>query len=244
MLYDSVYRPAPHLVQSAAETLTRVHVYAAPLLRTGVEQILAGSRFVLAEPALLNTSQPSEVDDCSADLFIVDSTERLDETSYLIAELKLRNPTARVIILADHFDIDEVTAARLAGADGFCLTSASRDVLVRSIELVMLGEIVIPSELVLALIESTAHIGDQPLTPCLGMFVASAPERPLSSREIQVLNLLREGAPNKVIARELDLAEATVKVHVKTILRKIGVRNRAQAALWAAYHLTGDATVE
>jgi two-component system nitrate/nitrite response regulator NarL len=45
------------------------------------------------------------------------------------------------------------------------------------------------------------------------------------------------GTPNKVIARNLDITEATIKVHVKAILRKIGVANRTQAAMWATEHL-------
>ena len=54
----------------------------------------------------------------------------------------------------------------------------------------------------------------------------------LSPREISVLNLLSEGLSNKYIARELDIAEPTVKCHVKSILRKLGVRNRFEAAMW------------
>jgi two-component system, NarL family, nitrate/nitrite response regulator NarL len=48
---------------------------------------------------------------------------------------------------------------------------------------------------------------------------------------------LREGAPNKLIARKLDITEATIKVHVKAILRKIGAANRTQAAMWASQRL-------
>jgi two-component system nitrate/nitrite response regulator NarL len=54
-----------------------------------------------------------------------------------------------------------------------------------------------------------------------------------SPREASILQLLREGAPNKLIARQLSLTEATVKVHLKSILRKIRVNNRTQAAVWA-----------
>jgi two-component system nitrate/nitrite response regulator NarL len=54
-----------------------------------------------------------------------------------------------------------------------------------------------------------------------------------SPREASILQLLRQGAPNKLIARQLSLTEATVKVHLKSILRKIGVNNRTQAAVWA-----------
>jgi two-component system, NarL family, nitrate/nitrite response regulator NarL len=66
-------------------------------------------------------------------------------------------------------------------------------------------------------------------------------ERPpasmLSPRETSILHLLREGAPNKLIARQLSLTEATVKVHLKSILRKIRVNNRTQAAIWAMERL-------
>jgi two-component system nitrate/nitrite response regulator NarL len=54
----------------------------------------------------------------------------------------------------------------------------------------------------------------------------------LSSRELMVLQLVAEGMANKMIARRLDLTEATVKVHIKSILRKLGLANRTQAAVW------------
>jgi two-component system nitrate/nitrite response regulator NarL len=62
---------------------------------------------------------------------------------------------------------------------------------------------------------------------------ARRPAPPFSPREASILQLLREGAPNKLIARQLSLTEATVKVHLKSILRKIRVNNRTQAAVWA-----------
>jgi two-component system nitrate/nitrite response regulator NarL len=59
----------------------------------------------------------------------------------------------------------------------------------------------------------------------------------LSAREMEIVGLLKEGAPNKVIALKLDITEATIKVHVKAILRKIGASNRTQAAMWAQQHM-------
>ncbi|GJE41195.1 Response regulator protein VraR [Methylobacterium soli] len=58
----------------------------------------------------------------------------------------------------------------------------------------------------------------------------------LSPREIDVLKHLAGGASNKIIARACDLAEATVKIHVKNVLRKLKTQNRTQAALWAIEH--------
>jgi two-component system nitrate/nitrite response regulator NarL len=67
----------------------------------------------------------------------------------------------------------------------------------------------------------------------------------LSVREREILSCLREGAPNKLIARKLEITEATIKVHVKAILRKIGAANRTQAAMWASQRLprTGVSTL-
>jgi two-component system nitrate/nitrite response regulator NarL len=64
------------------------------------------------------------------------------------------------------------------------------------------------------------------------------PSSNLSSRETAILNALVQGASNKIIAYRLSITEATVKVHVKAILRKIQVRNRTQAAIWALHHQT------
>lgn len=70
---------------------------------------------------------------------------------------------------------------------------------------------------------------------------AASPTPPvgLSAREITVIRKLREGASNKDIARDLQIVESTVKVHLRACYRKIGVRNRTQAAIWAANNLPG-----
>jgi two-component system nitrate/nitrite response regulator NarL len=60
-----------------------------------------------------------------------------------------------------------------------------------------------------------------------------------SSREIEIMDCPTQGDANKLIARKFEIAEATVKVHIKAILRKIGVKNRTQAAIWAQDHVAG-----
>jgi two-component system nitrate/nitrite response regulator NarL len=66
----------------------------------------------------------------------------------------------------------------------------------------------------------------------------SLPAKGLSTRETVILRCLMEGDSNKIIARKFDITEATVKVHVKAILRKIHAKNRTQAAIWASSHLS------
>jgi two-component system nitrate/nitrite response regulator NarL len=122
--------------------------------------------------------------------------------------------------------------------DGFCLAASAPEVLIKSFELVMLGETVMPSAVLRSIMDEAAQHRNQPLQgnsaePKLSELTTCK----LSAREAQILNCLREGAPNKVIARKLDITEATIKVHVKAILRKIGATNRTQAAMWASQRL-------
>jgi len=238
MLFDQANQEQQFLMETARSCMTRVHVYATPLLRTGIEQILDDVRFVVANSALQTTSERSAAGDTAADLFIVDENYRPHEILELIAELKAQNAAARVIVLAGQFDINAVISARHAGADGFCLTTSSRDVLIHSIALVMLGEVVMPSEQLLPFMGGHMNGVEHSQELNIGERLnGTASKKPLSDREVEVLGMLKEGAPNKIIARKLNVAEATVKVHVKAILRKLGVDNRSQAAIWAAHHL-------
>ena len=105
--------------------------------------------------------------------------------------------------------------------------SVSAEALNLALQLVILGE-----NLFLATGPVASGIrAAPPSTP------ATASTSRLSAREAEILRCIRSGASNKVIARELDVAEATVKVHVKSVLRKIEVSNRTQAAIWAIEHL-------
>jgi two-component system, NarL family, nitrate/nitrite response regulator NarL len=111
--------------------------------------------------------------------------------------------------------------------------------LVKALDLVMLGETFIPAAVSLALLNQTASrpqfrsgVSTAPL-PANDF----APASRLSTREAQILHHLTRGASNKLIARDLGVAEATVKVHIKAILRKVKAANRTQAAMWAQQHL-------
>jgi len=214
-----------------------LRICASPLVRVGLEEMLKATRFVVLP------EQPGR-DDTSCDLLILGDGHHPNGLTDPINTLKTQYPSARMVVLADQFDFSAVMAAWHAGADGFCLMTAGRDVLIHSFELVMLGEAVVPSDLIRAIMgdnvrkaEGALRLGPENLKNI------APPKRPLTSREVEILNWLREGTPNKVIARKLNLTEATVKVHVKTILRKIGAENRTQAAIWAADHLLNENAV-
>lgn len=133
---------------------------------------------------------------------------------------------ARLLVLSGELSVDELGACLRVGAGGYLLSNISKDVLTHSLRLILLGETVFPSQL------ATAWATGQLRQNANSVGVSKALEC-LTQRETEILGCLTEGAPNKLIARQLGITEATVKIHVKSLIRKIGVQNRTQAALWA-----------
>ena len=129
---------------------------------------------------------------------------------------------------------------RLAGTDSVVLTSTAGNALLKALELVLLGQRVYPAGLFQSTPapESIYDADCRALLPACDDMPDNGAEsrfpnglRQLSERELQVVNLLCNGSPNKIIARQLGITESTVKVHVKAILRKTHARNRTEAAL-------------
>ncbi|MBJ6123843.1 LuxR C-terminal-related transcriptional regulator [Microvirga splendida] len=234
-------RRIPHLEESRTTVFS---ICSNPLLRIGLEAVLAGGRFNVWREAIDDISTLPQSQDWEHALFIVDGGASSDAAVGVINRIKERFSSAKIVMLAEVFDANMVSAAWKAGAHGFCLSNSRSEILVGSLELVMLGETVLPSALVLSMAEPSARRAASALESFPGGredYEISG--RKLSAREAQILGYLREGAPNKVIARELNLSESTVKVHVKAILKKVGACNRTQAALWATRHTSMDAEV-
>jgi two-component system, NarL family, nitrate/nitrite response regulator NarL len=210
------------------------------MLREGLKHTLSGTRFaVQADPGsdLPYTPEVTPV------LYIVDIHLHQGATADFVRSLKDRHEGARVVVLAEEFSLESMLDIMQAGADGYCLSTVACEVLVKYLDLVMLGETVFPSAVLLSSLAASdrAHRAERAVTvevsDNLQAISVGAPIRTLSSREAEILHCLMQGAPNKIIARKLEVAEATVKVHIKAILRKIRVTNRTQAAMWAVAHL-------
>jgi two-component system nitrate/nitrite response regulator NarL len=144
-----------------------------------------------------------------------------------VAEIRSWLATAVVVCLVPLFDVEEMCACFAAGASGYILESISRDALRESLLLVEAGEKVFPSELAhhFPVLAGAPEFAERP--------APLRSEAHLSSREFEILQCLANGQSNKLIAKNLGIAEATVKVHLKRILRKAHASNRTQAALWA-----------
>ncbi|MBB3020342.1 two-component system nitrate/nitrite response regulator NarL [Microvirga lupini] len=172
-------------------------------------------------------------------LFLICDGRSPCEHAQTIKDLKEQNPHARVVILADNLDPQEVIQICREGLDGLCTTTMGRHAIVKALELVMLGEIFIPGAVGLTLLDQLRSGQAGGLSQLITLSPANDPAllmNKLSEREAQILRCLTQGASNKLIARELGVAEATVKVHIKAILRKVKAVNRTQAAMWAAAH--------
>ena len=138
-------------------------------------------------------------------------------------------PRAPLVIFSDREEPNEVCAAFEAGAAGFMPTSIDPAVAFQALSFIKCGGSFFPpsalhkEELVAAQVsvEATAHADVEP----------SRPASRLTAKQEEVLQLLRQGQSNKVIASQLGLSVATVKVHLRCIMRKLGVANRTQVAL-------------
>jgi DNA-binding NarL/FixJ family response regulator len=150
-------------------------------------------------------------------------------------------PQVPVVLFSDVEDAEEVVAAFRAGINSFIPASIEPELVPQTLTFIMGGGSYFPPSALLELRrepspgDGTGAAGDD-AHPINGLSPADIDlqgARPgqLTSRQLDVLALLRQGKSNKMIARDLGMREATVKVHVRQILRKLGASNRTQAAL-------------
>jgi len=208
------------------------------LLRTGIAQLVAGSHFALSDDAATGIPEIPAVNDNPPTLILICETLSPEGYAELLGELKERCPVARLVLLADHLEPEAIGQLVEAGLNGVCSTGMSQQAMIKALELVMLGETFLPASIGFALFDRIAARKSKLMV--IGGDPAAANR--FSDRERQILRLLTTGASNKLIARELGLAEATVKVHLKAVLRKVRAENRTQAAMWAAQFLGVEAT--
>ncbi|CAM8619545.1 CitB Response regulator containing a CheY-like receiver domain and an HTH DNA-binding domain [Comamonadaceae bacterium] len=154
-----------------------------------------------------------------------------------IGALKQAFTRARILMLTVSENEEDLAAAMQAGADGYLLKTVESDQLCQAIVRVLAGEPVISPEMMTKFV--AAFRTKQIVTSRQEVLSPVADARPslenaLSAREREILLLVAHGDSNKLIARQLDIAETTVKVHVQAILRKLQLTSRVQAAVYAA----------
>jgi len=150
-----------------------------------------------------------------------------------IAGLREASPASRVVMLTVSEDSDDLATALRHGAQGYLLKTIDGDLLAEAVRRAARGEPVVSPEMMGKLVAAFQSQGAPEPAP-LPPEPETAPPSPLSPREEDVLREIARGMSNKEIARVLDIAETTVKIHVQHILRKLGLTSRVQAAVYAS----------
>lgn len=154
-----------------------------------------------------------------------------------VQDLRKLAPRARVLMLTVSEDEQDLAMALRNGAQGYLLKTIDGDLLAQAIQRAACGEPVVSPELMGKLVVAFQSQGapvPPPAEPPPPAALAPEGSAPLSPREEEVLREIARGASNKEIARTLDIAETTVKIHVQHILRKLGLSSRVQAAVYAS----------
>lgn len=138
--------------------------------------------------------------------------------------LRQCSPQTKLVVMSAQFGADDVAQARVRGADGFLPKNLSPDEVLGALQKVLAGEACFPDGSLSLPREPLAHAAKTPTAD-------TAPV--LTDRQMQVLALLVQGKPNKIIGDELGMAPGTVKIHISSVLRALKVTNRTQAVLAA-----------
>ncbi|QRM27368.1 response regulator transcription factor [Microvirga sp. VF16] len=206
------------------------------VLHAGLRHILSDTPFALADDVVDPASDISAFAGSEPALILLCESLSPDEYLEILEPLKAQCPAARVVVLADHLEPNAVVRLCEAGLNGLCSPAMDGSSLVTALELVMAGETFLPAAIGLALLEQLSR-RSLPDAQVVKATPIAGPAGRLSDREARILQCLMQGDSNKMIARQLDITEATVKVYIKSILRKVQAANRTQAALWAQQHL-------
>jgi two-component system, NarL family, nitrate/nitrite response regulator NarL len=246
------------------ETIAAVLVGPNALLREGLARILSSAGYrILASTSDIEDPLWNRLPAAQPILLIIDEGDDFAAALEQIRSFKQRCPLGWVAVLAYQNGLGKMVSAFRAGANAYLVRVAARETLIKSLELITLGVTLFPLEMLSLIAQQedprfdgrpsghtypadqyqddpgNGHRGDcanreveaHSFAEQNGSFTPR-----LSVRQLSILNRLIEGASNKAIAREMAITEATVKVHVKAILRKIRVHSRTQAAIWAMSH--------
>ncbi|KPD23165.1 MULTISPECIES: two-component system response regulator NarL [Idiomarina] len=193
-----------------------------PLLRKGLKQLIAmeDDMKVVAE-ASSGLDALKLAEEYDPDLIVLDLNMQGMDGIQTLKRLRDKGVSSRIIILTVSDADDDVVAAITNGADGYLLKDMEPELLLEQIHRAVTGKMVLSE----AITEILATALRQPKS-------VNSPLSSLTNREYEILSLIAQGMSNKMIARELDISDGTVKVHVKHLLKKLGLRSRVEAAVW------------
>ena len=198
-----------------------------PLFRKGLVQLLKTVEgFRLVGEAAGGVEGIEMARELQPDLVLLDLNMRDLGGLEVLRQLRLLQSEPRVVMITVSDQGEDVVAALRGGADGYLLKDMEPEEMVAALVDVAAGQVVIPPQLS-HLLAAALRGESRPQS-----YVTAG----LTEQEVRILENIATGLSNKMIGRELDIAEGTVKVHVKHILRKLKLRSRVEAAVWAVEH--------
>ncbi|AID96015.1 two-component system response regulator NarL [Klebsiella pneumoniae] len=184
-----------------------------PMLRTGVKQLISMAPDIQVIGEASNGAQGIELaESLDPDLILLDLNMPGMNGLETLDKLREKSLSGRVVVFSVSNHEEDVVTALKRGADGYLLKDMEPEDLLKALQQAAAGEMVL----------------SEALTPVLAASLRA--NRATSDRDI--LKLIAQGLPNKMIARRLDITESTVKVHVKHMLKKMKLKSRVEAAVW------------
>jgi NarL family two-component system response regulator LiaR len=165
------------------------------------------------------------------DLVLMDVRMPRSDGLEATAAIKREMPRVSVVVVTMHENPDYLLGAIRAGAAGYILKDASGERLVEAVRGTLSGESPLSQDLAMRLLRRLADERDTAPPPSEPEQLPEPPREPLTDRELEVLVLLAQGRTNPQIARNLLFSVSTIKIHVQSIIAKLGVSDRTQAAV-------------
>ncbi|MTB66183.1 two-component system response regulator NarL [Providencia sp. wls1943] len=194
-----------------------------PMLRNGVKQLIS------LEPSLQVIGEAGDgktgiqiAEEQDPDLILLDLNMPGMNGFETLDELRKRELSGRIILFTVSNYSDDLISALKRGADGYLLKDMEPEELIIALKEAASGKMVVSPTLTSVLAESLRENQSQNESDAAA----------LTPRESDILELIAQGLSNKMIARNLDIAESTVKVHVKHLLKKLNLKSRVEAAVW------------
>jgi two-component system, NarL family, nitrate/nitrite response regulator NarL len=209
---------------SAVDMINVVLVATNNLFREGLRRLLDPSQFSVAGEARDLAALATLLDEgCAPALVVAELNGCHERDVNSLRGLRANYRDLRIVILANELCVSDMARLLRAGADGYLVNELSAEAFSLSLLLVMKGEKALPSTLA-SILAKDCNAGNGALIEA---------QKHLTEREKQILKCLLNAYSNKHIARALNISEGTVKVHLKSLMKKISAGNRTQAALWA-----------
>jgi DNA-binding NarL/FixJ family response regulator len=222
-----ILNPLP--ARAGQEALKILIVDAHPLMRDGLANVLAGlgQRVDVLQADNLEGALALLASHPDTALVLLDLIMPDGDGTSMLQRVHEAHPGIPIVVVSGATDHATVTAAIRSGARGFISKRSAPPVLLSALRLVLAGEVYVPPEVLRSQLLTPAR--ETPSAARVTVRERGGKDLDLTKRQLDVLGLLVQGKPNKVICRELGLAEGTVKAHTAAIFRTLRVSNRTEA---------------